>query len=271
MCGSVHAPQAPCFFIRVPRLRSLAEIQSVSQVLVCDGRWSVGGAGGAGIRELDLLVTITIELLYKAPVDNIGGITEQERQSSFIKKKKNKKKWPGWCWRQTKATSVQGGWPLWALSVGFGGGCRVWALQPLWVSLIYGFILFMCTVQTRATHPLMRALWICMHANWCVWGSNCDGGGELNAPSRTSWHVLCYIMVRHLTCSFPPILLLYSPCFLAFLSALFCLKAGANFASIDLIIFIVVFVAPQFMAPCFCQLSSKQMWLWRINANVQLH
>lgn len=35
---------------------------------------------------MDLLVTITIELLYKAPVDNIGGITEQERQSSFIKK-----------------------------------------------------------------------------------------------------------------------------------------------------------------------------------------
>lgn len=48
--------------------------------------------GEAGIRELDLLVTITIELLYKAPVDNIGGITEQERQFSFIKKKR-----PGWC------------------------------------------------------------------------------------------------------------------------------------------------------------------------------
>lgn len=46
-----------------------------------------GGGGEAGIRELDLLVTITIELLYKAPVDNIGGITEQERQFSFIKKK----------------------------------------------------------------------------------------------------------------------------------------------------------------------------------------
>lgn len=93
MCGSVHTPQAPRFFIRVPRLRSLAEIQSVSQVLVCDGRWSVGwGWGEAGIRELDLLVTITIELLYKAPVDNIGGITERERQSSFIKKKKREKK-----------------------------------------------------------------------------------------------------------------------------------------------------------------------------------
>lgn len=33
-----------------------------------------------------LLVTITIKLLYKTPVDNIGGITEQERESSFIKK-----------------------------------------------------------------------------------------------------------------------------------------------------------------------------------------
>lgn len=42
--------------------------------------------GEVGIGEVDLLVTITIELLYKAPVDNIGGITEQERQSSFIKK-----------------------------------------------------------------------------------------------------------------------------------------------------------------------------------------
>lgn len=49
----------------------------------------VGGCGEARIREVDLLVTITIELLYKAPVDNIGGITEQERQSSFIKKKKS--------------------------------------------------------------------------------------------------------------------------------------------------------------------------------------
>lgn len=32
------AAEVPGFFIRVPRLRSLAEIQSVSQVLVCDGR-----------------------------------------------------------------------------------------------------------------------------------------------------------------------------------------------------------------------------------------
>lgn len=70
---------------------------------------------------------------------------------------------------------------------------------------------------------------------------------------------------------FPPIFFLYLPYFLAFLSTFFCLKAEANFASIDVIIFIVAFVAPQFMAPCFCQLSSKQMRLWRINANVQLH
>lgn len=42
---------------------------------------------GVGSREGgDLLVTITIKLLYKTPVDNIGGITEQARQSSFIKK-----------------------------------------------------------------------------------------------------------------------------------------------------------------------------------------
>lgn len=45
---------------------------------------------GVGSREggkVNLLVTITIKLLYKTPVDNIGGITQQERQSSFIKKK----------------------------------------------------------------------------------------------------------------------------------------------------------------------------------------
>lgn len=83
-----------------------------------------------------------------------------------------------------------------------------------------------------------------------------------NAPSHMSWHViLCYIMVRHLRCSFPLFSSFIYPIFLAFLSTFFCLKAEANFASIDVIIFIVAFVAPQFMAPCFCQLSSKQMRL----------
>lgn len=66
-------------------------------------RWKMEGEAGRG--KVDLLVTITIELLYKAPVDNIGGITKQERQFSFIKKR------PCWCWRETKATSMQG-WPL---------------------------------------------------------------------------------------------------------------------------------------------------------------
>lgn len=81
-----------------------------------------------------------------------------------------------------------------------------------------------------------------------------------NSPAPMSWHViLCCIIVRHLSCSFTPILFLSSTYFLAFLSALFCLKAEANFTCIDLIIFIVAFVAPQFMAPCLCQLSSKQM------------
>lgn len=62
-------------------LCTLAEIQTVCQVRVWDGRRGrKQGEGG------DLLVTITIKLLYKTPVDNIGGITEQERKSSFIKK-----------------------------------------------------------------------------------------------------------------------------------------------------------------------------------------
>lgn len=37
-------------------------------------------------RGLDLLVTINIKLLYKAPVDNIKGPAEQNKQSGFIKK-----------------------------------------------------------------------------------------------------------------------------------------------------------------------------------------
>lgn len=40
----------------------------------------------AGVRGLDLLVTINIKLLYKASVDNIKGPAEQNKQSGFIKK-----------------------------------------------------------------------------------------------------------------------------------------------------------------------------------------
>lgn len=74
-------------------------------------------------------------------------------------------------------------------------------------------------------------------------------------------HVIClyYIMLRRLRCSFPLFYFFFLPYFLAFLSVLLCLKAEANFASFDLIIYVVAFVAPQFMASCFCQLSSKQM------------
>lgn len=39
-------------------------------------------AGG----KVDLLATINIKLLYKAPVDNIKGLAEQNKQSSFIKR-----------------------------------------------------------------------------------------------------------------------------------------------------------------------------------------
>lgn len=33
----------------------------------------------------DLLVTITIKLLYQAPADDIKGLIEQNKQSAFIK------------------------------------------------------------------------------------------------------------------------------------------------------------------------------------------
>ena len=42
--------------------------------------------GKQGGGELDLLVTITIELLYKAPLDNIGGITQQRGSPVSLKK-----------------------------------------------------------------------------------------------------------------------------------------------------------------------------------------
>ncbi len=35
---------------------------------------------------VDLLATINIKPLYKAPVDNIKGLAEQNKQSGFIKK-----------------------------------------------------------------------------------------------------------------------------------------------------------------------------------------
>lgn len=36
------------------------------------------------VNVVNLLVTINIKLLYKAPVDNIKGLTEQNEQSDFI-------------------------------------------------------------------------------------------------------------------------------------------------------------------------------------------
>lgn len=43
-------------------------------------------AGGRWGGKVDLLATIKIKLLYKAPVDNIKGLAEQSKQSGFIKK-----------------------------------------------------------------------------------------------------------------------------------------------------------------------------------------
>lgn len=78
-------------------------------------RWKMEGEAGRG--EADLLVTITIELLYKAPVDNIGGITKQERQSSFIKK--------GLVGVGGRQRLHPGRDDLCELSLSGGGGCRV--------------------------------------------------------------------------------------------------------------------------------------------------
>lgn len=210
---------------------------------------------GVGSREgggRDLLVTITIKLLYKTPVDNIGGITEQERQSSFIKKslaggEGRQRLHPGWV-------------ALSELSLWGGSGCRVWALQPLWVLLIYAFIFCTCPVQTW--EPTRDSTWICMQANWCVL-KLCVWSAPFHMSERV---ILCFRRsFPALNCPFIYLI------FFLFLFAFFCFKAGANFASIDPIIFIGAFVAAQFVAPCFFQLSSKQMWLWGINANVQLH
>lgn len=45
-------------------------------------RWRTEEEGG---EKVDLLATINIKLLYKAPVDNIKGLAEQSKQSGFIK------------------------------------------------------------------------------------------------------------------------------------------------------------------------------------------
>lgn len=82
-------------------------------------RCEMEDGGGGREREADLLVTITIELLYKAPVDNIGGFTEQESQSSFIKKGL-----VGVGGRQRLHPGRDNLCEL-SLSVGGGGGCRV--------------------------------------------------------------------------------------------------------------------------------------------------
>lgn len=75
-----------CFFITLLRLCSLAAIQSfpgTDQVWPWDGRRRrKQGRDG----KVDLLATINIKLLYKAPVDNIKGLAEQSKQSSFIKR-----------------------------------------------------------------------------------------------------------------------------------------------------------------------------------------
>lgn len=130
MRGSVHASRLSvhlCAFslggcVGPPWQRSKVSVRSW-----CGVRWKMEGEAGRG--EADLLVTITIELLYKAPVDNIGGITEQDRQSGFIKKGLvgvggRQKLHPG-----RDDLCELSGWGVW-LCLCVGG------LQPLWILLI---------------------------------------------------------------------------------------------------------------------------------------
>lgn len=81
MCGSVHASRLSVHLRAFSLRRHVCAPWQSSKVSISS--WCEMEAGRG---EADLLVTITTELLYKVPVDNIGGITEQERQSSFIKK-----------------------------------------------------------------------------------------------------------------------------------------------------------------------------------------
>lgn len=73
------------FFITLLRLCSVAAIQG-GPGTGCEMADVVGGGGGGEGGRLDLLVTINIKLLYKAPMDNIKGLAEQSKQSGFIKK-----------------------------------------------------------------------------------------------------------------------------------------------------------------------------------------
>lgn len=74
------------FFITLLRLCSLAAVQG-GPGTGCEMADLVGGGGGEGEGgRLDLLVTINIKLLYKAPVDNIKELAVQSKQSGFIKK-----------------------------------------------------------------------------------------------------------------------------------------------------------------------------------------
>lgn len=200
---SEHTPLR--FFITRRRLPSLAEIQGVSQVLVWDGRWR-GKQGKGG--EADLLVTITIELLYKAPVDNIGGITEQERQSSFIKKR------PCWRWRETKAThnlcelslsgGRRGGPPT---SLGFINLC------------IYFFACVLCRLE-QSTHSWQHHEYACTLTDVSETLIVMEEGCKM------------YLLMLHngegLEVLFPPDFVPLLTHFFGILSALFCLKAEAK-------------------------------------------
>lgn len=100
------------------------------------------------------------------------------------------------------------------------------------------------------------------------------GGNEPEVQCLPPWHgITLNVNVPHLQGS--PLrnnnfnkffFLLFLPRFERFSDA-----ADSFSPAFDLIAFVVAFVVPQFLPPCLCQLGFNQMWLWRINANVQLH
>lgn len=216
---------------------------------------------------LELLVTINVKRLCKAFTKSTKELAVQGDWSSFINKKKKKQAFL-WCKRETKRwqpSEVQDVFkkprgPSSSLSPYFW--CFLQGVKPL------------CSQPFCAAQKLqimMGHKYVCRLTD--VQPSNCDGEekslkcdarllGTLAHSTQTcdtseglslaTAVLMCFRYSRRLVLNVSPTPPTHLPC-------------------IDLIAFVVAFVVPQFLPPCLYQLGLKQTWLWRINANVQLH